>query len=107
MLPLGSLKDQVAVITGGGTGLGKAMADEFGRLGARLVLASRKKENLDSAAEDLRKRKIEVLTVQMDVRKPEDFVNGDVFTMDGGEWLNRGIFRALDRQEAPSIPPRK
>lgn len=35
-----------------------------------------------------------------------DFVNGDVFTMDGGEWLNRGIFRALERQEEPSTPTR-
>lgn len=72
MLPIGALKDQVAVITGGGTGLGKAMAGEFGRLGAKLVLASRKTEHLEPTAEELRKKKYEVLTVQMDVRKPED-----------------------------------
>ncbi len=37
------------VVTGGGTGLGKAIAAEFGRLGARLVVASRSEEHLDAA----------------------------------------------------------
>ena len=36
-------------VTGGGTGLGKAIAAEFARLGASLVIASRKPEHLDAA----------------------------------------------------------
>jgi NAD(P)-dependent dehydrogenase (short-subunit alcohol dehydrogenase family) len=34
MLPAGTLQDQVAIITGGGTGMGKAMALTFAGLGA-------------------------------------------------------------------------
>lgn len=45
MLPPDTFRDQVVMITGGGTGLGKAMAVEFARLGARIVVASRKPEH--------------------------------------------------------------
>ncbi len=71
MLPEGALKGQVAVITGGGTGLGLAMAREFSRLGARLVLASRKPEHLEPAVEEIRGRGGEALAVPTDVRDPQ------------------------------------
>jgi len=70
MLPPNTLQDQVALITGGGTGLGRAMAFEFASLGARLVLASRQPEHLEPSAAELRERGSEVLTIPMDVRDP-------------------------------------
>ncbi|MDP6507202.1 MAG: SDR family NAD(P)-dependent oxidoreductase, partial [Planctomycetota bacterium] len=48
------LKDRIAIITGAGTGIGKGIARAFGREGAKLVIASRKEENLNATAEELR-----------------------------------------------------
>ncbi|HVW41503.1 MAG TPA: SDR family oxidoreductase [Amycolatopsis sp.] len=45
MLPRGTYDGQVVLVTGGGTGLGKAIAVEFGRLGAAVAVASRSEEH--------------------------------------------------------------
>ncbi len=55
MLKENSLKDRVIVVTGGGTGLGKAMAKYFSQLGAKVVIASRKFEVLQNTAEEIEK----------------------------------------------------
>jgi len=47
------LEGQVAIVTGGGTGIGASIAREFACLGATVVIASRKKEKIDIAAEGL------------------------------------------------------
>jgi citronellol/citronellal dehydrogenase len=49
----GLLDGQVALITGGGTGLGKAAAHELARCGASVVLAGRRAEVLDAAAAEI------------------------------------------------------
>jgi citronellol/citronellal dehydrogenase len=49
----GLLDGQVALVTGGGTGLGKAAALELARCGARVVLAGRRAEVLDAAAAEI------------------------------------------------------
>lgn len=54
MLQAETFAGRVGIITGGGTGLGFAMASELARLGAKVVLASRSAEHLEPAAESIR-----------------------------------------------------
>src|SRR5262249_39872065 len=69
-------KDQIfrgrtAVITGGGTGLGRAFALRLSELGARLVLASRDRGHLEPTCAEIRGRGGEAIAVPTDVRVPE------------------------------------
>ncbi|MDI3327567.1 MAG: 2,4-dienoyl-CoA reductase [Alicyclobacillaceae bacterium] len=68
------MQDRVAVVTGGSSGLGKAMAEEFARLGAFVTITGRNEERLHAAAQDLLSRVpgARVLAVPGDVRRPED-----------------------------------
>ncbi len=65
------LAGKVVVVTGGGTGLGKSMAQRFGELGAKLVLSSRKEDVLDATAAEFKKQGIaDVHVAPADVRDP-------------------------------------
>jgi len=44
------LRDRVAVVTGGGSGIGRRMAERFAEHGSKVVLIGRKQEKLDAAA---------------------------------------------------------
>ena len=70
-LPAGTYDGKVVFITGGGTGLGRATATEFARLGASIVVASRKPEHLEQADEAMTALGAPVLTVQCDIREPD------------------------------------
>jgi NAD(P)-dependent dehydrogenase (short-subunit alcohol dehydrogenase family) len=65
------LKDRVAVVTGGGTGIGLAIARRLGALGARVVIGSRNSVNLEKGSAELLHAGLDPLTVQVDVRNPE------------------------------------
>jgi NAD(P)-dependent dehydrogenase (short-subunit alcohol dehydrogenase family) len=65
------LKDQVAVITGGGTGIGLAIAKRLGGLGARIAIGSRNSLHLEQGCAALRESGIDALAVQVDVRVPD------------------------------------
>ena len=67
-LPAGTYDGKVVMVTGGGTGLGKAIATEFARLGASLVVASRKDDHLAAAHEALDGIGGPVVTVICDIR---------------------------------------
>jgi len=74
------------LITGGGTGIGKATAWLFGRLGARLIIAGRTQEKLDAAANIMREHGIDVSTKQLNIKDPEliDAVFTELFEEYGG-----------------------
>ncbi|NMP21090.1 SDR family oxidoreductase [Sulfobacillus sp. DSM 109850] len=59
------------LITGGGTGLGRAMGEAFGKLGARLAIVGRRQAVLEETARAFRDEGIEVWTHALDVRQPE------------------------------------
>jgi NAD(P)-dependent dehydrogenase (short-subunit alcohol dehydrogenase family) len=67
----GLFKDRVAVVTGGGTGIGLAIAKRLGTLGARIAVASRNAEHLETGCAALAEAGIDALAVQLDVRNPE------------------------------------
>ncbi|HET7456132.1 MAG TPA: SDR family oxidoreductase [Gemmatimonadaceae bacterium] len=64
----GLLDGQVAIVTGGGTGIGFGIAELLSNLGAHTVLASRKVEHLEPAAERLRGAGGKASAVAVDVR---------------------------------------
>jgi gluconate 5-dehydrogenase len=63
------LTGKVALITGGSRGLGLQMAEALGEMGAKLVLAARKADELAEAKAHLEAQGIEVLTVASDLSK--------------------------------------
>jgi NAD(P)-dependent dehydrogenase (short-subunit alcohol dehydrogenase family) len=65
------LKDKVAVVTGGGTGIGLAIARRLGELGARVAIASRSAENLERGTSALLQAGLDPLAAQVDVRNAE------------------------------------
>jgi NAD(P)-dependent dehydrogenase (short-subunit alcohol dehydrogenase family) len=69
--PMFDLTDQVAIVTGGGTGIGRATARVFAQHGADVVLASRKRENLDRVAGEVAELGRRALVVPTDVRDAE------------------------------------
>jgi len=76
MLREDALKGKTIVITGGGTGLGKAMGTYFLKLGANLVITSRKQDVLQKAAGEMEEKTGgQVLAVACDVRDTEQIEN--------------------------------
>ena len=54
------LQERIALVTGGATGIGKEIARTLGKHGAKIVITSRKQENLDAARQEFEKEGIEL-----------------------------------------------
>ncbi|WP_310993971.1 SDR family NAD(P)-dependent oxidoreductase [Aequorivita marina] len=65
-------KNKVVVITGGATGIGKAMADKFGAEGATVILTARRENRLQEAVQDLKEKGVKARYKVCDVSKLED-----------------------------------
>lgn len=73
MLREDALQDKVAIVTGGGSGLGKAMTKYFLELGAKVVITSRNLEKLQATAKELEELTGgKVLAVACDVRNYDE-----------------------------------
>lgn len=69
------LKDKVAIITGGGSGIGRGVAERFAKEGAKVVIIDMNAKGLEETAALVRDAGAEAETVVADVSKTED-VNG-------------------------------
>lgn len=67
----GIFKENVVIVTGGGTGIGMAIAKSFGELGASVVITSRKDEHLNPTEKEFRESGIDCIALKCDIREPE------------------------------------
>ncbi|MRX73781.1 2,4-dienoyl-CoA reductase [Bacillus lacus] len=65
------MRDSVIIVTGGSSGMGKAMAKRFAESGAKVIITGRTLETLQETKKEIEKDEDQVLTFQMDVRDPE------------------------------------
>lgn len=65
------MEDKVMIVTGGSSGMGKAMAKKFAKEGAKVVITGRSLENLEKTKAEIEKFEGQILCINMDVRDPE------------------------------------
>jgi len=66
------MKNKVVIITGGSSGIGKALAEKFGKEGSKILITGRNEQELSKAVNELRQAGIEIEGFQADVSVEED-----------------------------------
>lgn len=66
------LKQKVALVTGGATGIGRAIAKGLAQNGANVAIASRNLSHLEQTGEELKKLGLTILPLRMDLRNKSD-----------------------------------
>jgi dehydrogenase/reductase SDR family member 4 len=103
-----SLAGKVALVTGGGRGIGKAITTSFAEAGATVVIASRKMENLEATTAELAKCPGKVVPMLCHVGKKEDLERvvreteqrvGPIDILVNNSATNIGQGRALDNTD--------
>ena len=69
------LKNNIAVISGASSGLGRQMSEAFAKQGANLVLIARRIEKLEQVKKELEKYNVKVMTIKCDVTSTDDVNN--------------------------------
>lgn len=73
--PLFDMTGKVALVTGSTKGIGRSIAEEMARLGAKVVISSRKAEVCDQVASELKEQGYEAIAIPCHVGKKEDLKN--------------------------------
>src|SRR4029077_6525555 len=71
-----SVTGKIALVTGGGTGIGKAIAAALAQKGAKVAIASRTSAHVEGTARELQIRGLAVLALRLDVTKKSDIERG-------------------------------
>ncbi|MGM9924053.1 MAG: glucose-1-dehydrogenase [Bacillus sp. (in: firmicutes)] len=97
------LKGKVVVITGGATGLGKAMAERFGKEQAKVVITYHtRKQDYEEILDTIRKAGGEAVAFQADVTKEEEVIKLIEFAVEQYGSLDVMINNAGVENEVPS-----
>jgi gluconate 5-dehydrogenase len=76
------ISGKVALVTGGGRGIGKVIAEIYGEAGAKVVISGRREQWLNPTQEELRAKGYECTSIVADVAKPEDIERTVQTTLD-------------------------
>ncbi|EKD09975.1 short-chain dehydrogenase/reductase SDR [Arthrospira platensis C1] len=76
------LQDQVAIVTGGGAGIGRGIAELFAQAGAAVVVSDLKEETATAVADGIKEKGGRSIAVPCDVTKDSDLENLVQSTLD-------------------------